>query len=140
MKKVGNHNSISRIYSLGLALVLTFSMSTFAQEQAPAAAPAAVAAAPVAAAGGDAVKGKELFNSKCAACHNLDNKMTGPALRGVTGRHKKDWFYPWIKNSSAMIKSGDADAVKLWEEYKPSVMTAFPELTNADIDNILSIY
>jgi len=95
------------------------------------------AAAP-ATGGADAVKGKELFNANCAACHNLDKKMTGPALRGVTGRHKKDWFYGWVKNSSALIKSGDADAVKLWEENKPSVMTAFPQLSNADIDNILA--
>ncbi len=147
MKKVGNHNSISRIYSFGLAVMLTFSLSTLAQT-APAA--AAIPAAPMAATamkadaaapatgGGDAVKGKELFNSNCASCHNLDKKMTGPALRGVTGRHKKEWFYGWIKNSSALIKSGDADAVKLWEEYKPSVMTAFPQLSTADVDNILA--
>ncbi|WP_395061439.1 c-type cytochrome [Flavobacterium sp.] len=143
MKKVGNHSSISRIYSFGLALMLTISISSFAQETAapaatatPVAAPTAMA--PAATAGGDAVKGKELFNANCAACHNLDRKMTGPALRGVSGRHKKDWFYGWIKNSSALIKSGDADAVKLWDEYKPSVMTAFPQLSNADIDNIIA--
>jgi len=148
MKKVGNHNSISRIYSFGLALMLAFSLSTFAQEApakadaAPAdkAAPAAKAdAAPMTAAGGgDAAKGKELFNANCAACHNLDKKMTGPALRGVSGRHKKDWFYGWVKNSSALIKSGDADAVKLWEANKPAVMTAFPQLSNGDIDNIIA--
>ncbi|WP_395052087.1 c-type cytochrome [Flavobacterium sp.] len=143
MKKVGNHNSISRIYSFSIALLLTFSLSTFAQAPAQSATPTPVVAAPTTApaaatTSGDPVVGKELFNSKCAACHNLDNKMTGPALRGVTGRHKKEWFYPWIKNSSAMIKSGDPDAVKLWEEYKPSVMTAFPELSNTDIDNILA--
>ena len=147
MKNVGNHNSISRIHSFGLALMLTFSLSTYAQEApavsavpAPtmAATPAKADAAPTAATGGDAVKGKELFNANCAACHNLDRKMTGPALRGVSGRHKKDWFYGWIKNSSALIKSGDADAVKLWEENKPAVMTAFPQLSNGDIDNIIA--
>jgi mono/diheme cytochrome c family protein len=147
MKKVGNHNSISRIYSFGLALMLTFSLSTFAQEApaagaataAPAMAPAkADAATPAATSGGDAVKGKELFNTNCAACHNLDRKMTGPALRGVTGRHKRDWFYGWIKNSSALIKAGDPDAVKLFAENNQSVMTAFPQLSNGDIDNILA--
>ena len=147
MKKVGNHNSISRIYSFGLALMLTFSLSTYAQE-APATtavptatmavAPAKADAVPAATSGGDAVKGKELFNANCAACHNLDRKMTGPALRGVSGRHKKDWFYGWVKNSSALIKSGDPDAVKLWEENKPAVMTAFPQLSNGDIDNIIA--
>ncbi|NDH69478.1 MAG: hypothetical protein EBY22_16605, partial [Gammaproteobacteria bacterium] len=82
--------------------------------------------------------GKALYSEHCAACHNLDRKMTGPALRGVSGRHKKDWFYGWVKNSSALIKSGDADAVKLWEENKPAVMTAFPQLSNGDIDNIIA--
>jgi mono/diheme cytochrome c family protein len=147
MKKVGNHNSISRIYSFGLALMLTFSLSTFAQEApaagaattAPAVAPAkADAAAPAATSGGDPVKGKELFNTNCAACHNLDRKMTGPALRGVTGRHKRDWFYGWIKNSSALIKAGDPDAVKLFAENGQAVMTAFPQLSKADVDNILA--
>jgi hypothetical protein len=37
-----------------------------------------------------------------------------------------------------MIKSGDAAAVKIWEEYKPTVMTAFPQLSKPDIDNIIA--
>ena len=141
MKKVGNHNSISRKIIYSLALMLAFSFTSFSQATPPAAATPAAAtatAAPAATAGGDAVAGKALFNAQCASCHNLDRKMTGPALRGVTARHAKEWFYPWIANSSAMIKSGDADAVKLWEEYKPSVMTAFPNLSKQDIDNILA--
>jgi len=143
MKKVGNHSSISRIYSFGLALMLTISLSSFAQEPAaPAAsatpAAASAAAAPVATAGGDAVKGKELFNSNCAACHNLDNKMTGPALRGVSAKYDMPWLYKWINNSSALIKSGDAKAVKVFEENNKSVMTSFPQLSKTDIDNIIA--
>ena len=143
MKKVGNHSSISRIYSFGLALMLTISLSSFAQETAapaatamPAAAPAATA--PAATAGGDAVKGKELFNANCAACHNLDKKMTGPALRGISAKYDMPWLYKWINNSSALIKSGDAKAVKVFEENNKSVMTAFPQLSSADIDNIIA--
>lgn len=134
MKKVGNHKSISRIITLSLAFVLSISFNSFAQTPAPAAAPV-TAAAPVA--GGDAVQGKALFNSNCAACHKLDAKMTGPALRGVTAKHDKAWFYKWIHNSSAVIASGDPEAVKLFAEYK-STMTAFPQLSTADIDNILA--
>jgi len=146
MKKVGNHNSISRKILFGLAVSLTFSLTSLSQNAtpaAPAATPAtamatAPAAAPAASGGGDAVAGKGLFNANCAACHNLDKKMTGPALRGVTGRHAKDWFYKWIANSSALIKSGDADAVKLFAENNQSVMTAFPQLSKQDVDNILA--
>ena len=70
--------------------------------------------------------------------------MTGPALRYVEKRLAEDegldreWLYSWIRNSSAMIKSGDAYAVKIYEEYNKSAMTAYPQLTNADIDNILA--
>lgn len=140
MKKVGNHHSISRICVFSLAILLTFSLTSIAQNPAPApastTAPAADAAAP--AAGGDAAKGKELFNTNCAACHKLDAKSTGPALRGVASRRDKAWLYKWIHNSSELIKSGDATAVKLFAENNNAVMTAFPQLSEADIDNILA--
>ncbi|KAB1156787.1 c-type cytochrome [Flavobacterium luteum] len=134
MKKVGNHNSISRILIFSLALMLAFSLTSIAQTAAPVAADAAAPAS----SGADAVKGKELFNSQCAACHKLDAKMTGPALRNIIGKHDKEWLYKWIHNSQDLIKSGDPAAVKLWEENKPSVMTAFPQLSNSDIDNIIA--
>lgn len=142
MKKMGNHNSISRKIVFSLALMLTFSFSSFSQATPPATDAAATAApaaeVPAAAGSGDAKAGKALFNANCAACHNLDKKMTGPALRGVSGRHDKAWLYKWINNSSAMIKSGDAKAVALFAEYNKSVMTAFPQLSTADIDNIIA--
>jgi mono/diheme cytochrome c family protein len=119
MKKVGNHNSISRILFLSLALMLSFSLTSNAQTA-------------------DPVKGKELFNSNCAACHKLDATATGPALRGVSGRHEMAWIYKWVHNSSELIKSGDAAAVKVFEENNKSVMTPFPQLSTADIDNIIA--
>ncbi len=86
----------------------------------------------------DPAKGKELFNSNCAACHKLDAKATGPALRGVANKHDMAWIYKWVHNSSELIKSGDAAAVKLFEENNKSVMTAFPQLSTGDIDNIIA--
>ncbi|SDJ22042.1 c-type cytochrome [Flavobacterium noncentrifugens] len=140
MKKVGNHNSISRILLLSLAVMLTFSFTSNAQTAAPAATPAAPAAATAApaAGAGDPVKGKELFNTNCAACHKLDAKSTGPALRGVKEKHEMAWIYKWVHNSSEVIKSGDATAVKLFAENNKSVMTAFPQLSEGDIDNIIA--
>jgi mono/diheme cytochrome c family protein len=135
MKKVGNHNSTSRKMFFGLALMLTFSLTSIAQVATPAAAAAEV---PVATQGGDPVKGKELFNSNCAACHKLDAKATGPMLRGIASKHDMPWLYKWIHNSSALIKSGDAAAVKVYEENNKAVMTAFPALSEADIDDIIA--
>jgi mono/diheme cytochrome c family protein len=134
MKKVGNHNSNSRKLFLSLAFMLTLSLTSVAQD----AAPAAAADAPVATQGGDPVKGKELFNSNCAACHKLDAKATGPMLRGIAAKHDMPWLYKWIHNSAELIKSGDAAAVKVYEENNKVAMTAFPQLSEGDIDNIIA--
>ncbi|WP_396186110.1 c-type cytochrome [Flavobacterium sp.] len=144
MKKMGNHNSIPRKLYLSVALILSLSITSFAQDAVPAdpaataAAPMATTAAPAATSGGDAVKGKEIFNANCAACHKLDAKATGPALRGVGAKYDKAWLYKWIHNSGDLIKSGDAQAVKVFEENNKVPMTAFPQLSEADIDNIIA--
>ena len=86
----------------------------------------------------DVQAGKKLFNSNCAACHKLNKKAVGPALKGVSAKYDREWLYSWIKNSSAMIKDGDPQAVAVWEEYNKVAMNAFPLLSNTDIDNILA--
>jgi len=86
----------------------------------------------------DVQAGKKLFNANCAACHKLNKKAVGPALKGVSAKYEREWLYSWIKNSVAMIKDGDPQAVAVWEEYNKVAMNAFPLLSNADIDNILA--
>ncbi len=138
MKKVFNTKSFSSSL-LNLAFLTLFSIHLMAQ--APVASPKdgvpAATTTPVAGAG-DAVKGKQLFNANCASCHKLDAKMTGPALRGVGDKYDKAWLYKWIKNSSEVIKSGDAKAVAIYNEYNKVAMTAFPQLSEGDIDNIIA--
>ena len=104
---------------LSLVLAIAFTLPTYAQET-------------------DVDKGKSLFNMNCAACHKLNKRAVGPALAGVSQKYEKEWLYSWIKNSMAMVKSGDPQAVAIYEEYNKSVMTAFPQLSNEDIDNILA--
>src|ERR1700755_926375 len=36
---------------------------------------------------GNAARGKELYESRCTACHSLDHSRIGPAHRGVFGHH-----------------------------------------------------
>ncbi len=126
MKKVNFRNLPSQLSLLLLAVTLTFSTTLFSQD----------AAAETG--GADAVAGKALFNANCAACHKLDKKATGPALRGVADKYDQAWLYSWIKDSQAMVKSGDATAVAIFAENNNSVMTSFPALSNGDIDNILA--
>lgn len=86
----------------------------------------------------DTENGKKLFNGRCASCHAVDKKVVGPALAGIETRRDEAWLIKWIRNSSEVIKSGDAYAVKLFNEYNKSVMTAFPDLSDNDIKDILA--
>ncbi len=124
MKQV-NHRKLSRkVLQLSVLFLLTISTSLFAQE-------------------GDPANGKSLFNANCASCHKLDKKMTGPALRNVESRLEeagldRQWIYDWVHNSSSMIKAGDEYGNKIFDEYGGSAMTAFPQLSEKDIDDILA--
>ncbi|WP_130733504.1 cytochrome c3 family protein [Flavobacterium sp. J27] len=131
MKKVGNHKSFSRIF-FSLALTLSFSLSVFSQDAAPTEAAEAPATA------GNPDTGKALFNANCAACHALDKVMTGPALRGVAEKYDVEFLYKWIKNNTELIKAGDPTALKIYNDNGQKAMTVFPQLSNADIDNILA--
>lgn len=82
--------------------------------------------------------GKELFTNKCKTCHAIKTKLIGPALEGISEKHEKEWLYKFIRNSTALIESGDSAAVKTYKENGQVLMTAFPELTDTDIDSILA--
>ena len=125
MKQVIYRNLTSKILHIGFILLFTFSTSLTAQE-------------------GDPVNGKSLYNANCAACHKLDKKMTGPALRNVESRLAeeegldREWLNAWIRNSASLIKSGDTYANKIYNEYNGTAMTAFPQLSDQDISDILA--
>ncbi len=84
------------------------------------------------------VTGKKIFNANCAACHKLDAKLIGPALGDVADRRDADWLKLWIKDNAALRASGDADAIAIFNEYNGSPMTAFPQLSDEDIDAIIA--
>ena len=84
----------------------------------------------------DAGAGAAIFKQKCTACHAINKNVIGPALKGVTERHDEAWLIKWTKNAPAMIASGDPAAKALYDQYKPSMMTAFPELSDDDVKNI----
>jgi len=81
--------------------------------------------------------GEALFTSNCKQCHQVHKKVIGPALAGATDRLEVSWLIPWIKNSQKVIASGDAYAVKLYEEYGKAQMQSF-NLADAEIMSILA--
>ena len=87
----------------------------------------------------NAQDGKTLFQTNCASCHNVNKKMTGPALAGVEDRWPdKAKLHAWIKNSAAFLKTGDTYANNLYNEYNKTAMNLFPNFTDKEIDAILA--
>lgn len=118
MKSVKQHSPLSRLVINSLVFLLFFSFNLTAQE-------------------GDAANGEKLFKSTCAACHRLDKKLVGPALKGITEKREQDWLIAWIKDNQGLINSGDKLAKEV-SESTPAAMTANPQLSDQDIIDILA--
>lgn len=71
--------------------------------------------------------GAKLFKGNCASCHKPTNqKLIGPGLQGIRERWPDEGnLIAWIRNSQEYLKTGDAYATKLYEEYGKSIMPAF---------------
>ncbi|MFM9028968.1 MAG: c-type cytochrome [Bacteroidota bacterium] len=104
---------------LSLLFIALFSMQSFAQDAA------------------SVQDGEALFKANCASCHAVKEKLVGPALKGIETRRPEDWLLKWIKNSSAVIKSGDDYAVKIYNEYNKVAMPSF-NLKDAEIKSVLA--
>lgn len=63
-----------------------------------------------------AAKGEQIFKSKCAACHKMDERYVGPALKGITGRRAPEWIMNMILNPQEMTQK-DPVAKELLATY-----------------------
>ena len=81
--------------------------------------------------------GKLIFNSRCAACHNVNQVLTGPALAGVHDRRTMDWIVRFVRSSKTMVEKGDKDAVAIYEKFNRIPMPDHPDLTEENIKSIV---
>ncbi len=63
-----------------------------------------------------AEQGKALFAAKCSACHKIDKRFVGPALKGVIDRRTPEWIMNMILNPDKMVVENE-EAKKLLAEY-----------------------
>jgi len=85
----------------------------------------------------NAQDGAAIFSTNCATCHKINDKLVGPALKDVHKRHDEAYLLRWIKNSQAVIKSGDKYADSLYKAYNETPMPAF-ELPDNDIKAVIA--
>lgn len=65
-----------------------------------------------------AFEAPQVFEKKCSSCHTIgDGVLKGPDLKDVTKKRKEDWLIRFIQSSADMIESGDADAVKIYNDF-----------------------
>jgi len=78
-----------------------------------------------------------VFTTKCTSCHTFGKgEKVGPDLRGVTQRHSRTWLVGWIQSSERMIRSGDAAALALFQQYRQERMPDH-ELSPAEVGTLL---
>ena len=80
-------------------------------------------------------EGKTIFAARCAACHNVNKVLVGPALAGVDQRRSIDWIVKFVHSPQTIIKSGDEYAVALLNKYKVQM----PDHSDLTPENIKSV-
>ena len=80
--------------------------------------------------------GEEIFKTTCTACHTIGGgRLVGPDLKGIYSQKDNAWLISFIRSSQKMVKSGDKDAVAIFNEYNKVPM---PD-NNLTDEQILSI-
>jgi mono/diheme cytochrome c family protein len=68
-----------------------------------------------------AARGQAKFDAVCVACHMVDQRMIGPAMKGVYERRSPEWVMNMILNPDGMLKE-DPIAKALLKEYNNAIM------------------
>ncbi len=100
------------MFPCAAALCCAMAIGASQADPAPTTAPAPV---------GNADTGRQLYQQRCAACHNADFNGVGPLHRGVVGRAAA--HAPGFANYSAALKASNL----VWTEHNLQRWLADPE-------------
>jgi hypothetical protein len=81
--------------------------------------------------------GERLFYQNCSSCHNQgDDKVIGPGLANATAKYSEEWLFKWTTRSRDLIRSGDQQALKIYNEYNRTLQQDF----DLSRDQVTAIY
>jgi len=83
-------------------------------------------------------EGEQLFKQMCSACHKPDEKLIGPAPRGILKRRSPEWIMNMILNPDKMVQQ-DPVAKQLLVEHNLAPM-ANQNLTEDQARKILEYF
>ena len=82
-------------------------------------------------------QGETIFNKTCIACHTIGSgRLVGPDLKDISDRRSEEWLISFVKSSQSMIKSGDPNAVAIFNEYNELVMLD-QNLTDDEVKDVM---
>lgn len=84
-----------------------------------------------------AEEGKQIFELKCSACHQVEKEKIGPEMAGITDRRTPEWIMNMILNPEKMVKE-DPIAYGLLAEY--ATMMANQNLKEEEARKILEYF
>ncbi|PJZ68135.1 cytochrome C [Leptospira perolatii] len=87
--------------------------------------------------GASAERGKKQFEMKCSACHKFEEKVVGPALKGVTERRTPEWIMNMILNPVEMTQK-DPIAKELLAEHLTQM--TFQNVQESEARDILEYF
>ncbi|MGZ5242686.1 MAG: c-type cytochrome [Bacteroidia bacterium] len=88
----------------------------------------------------DPAKGEQIFKTNCTSCHDakFEGTLIGPNLKGVKARWKDEKkLHAFIKNSQAVINSGDSYAKGLLAQFNGVLMPP-QDLTDEQIADVVA--
>lgn len=87
-------------------------------------------------------KGQVLFQENCASCHYIGKDLTGPDLAHVVKRFRPYMYEGGLTNlydftrNPAKVMEHESYYLCLKNKFGGAVMTAFPTLTDTELDNL----
>jgi len=80
------------------------------------------------------------FRNNCSSCHTIGGgRLTGPDLKNVTKRQKREWLAKFIQDPNGVIDSGDQYAQKLLREASNARMQQVPGLDPTRVNKLLDL-
>jgi mono/diheme cytochrome c family protein len=84
-----------------------------------------------------AKEGEQVFENKCSACHKFDERVVGPALKGITTRRTPEWIMNMIINPQEMTQK-DPIANELLAEYLTQMV--FQNVTEEETRSLVEYF
>ncbi len=84
----------------------------------------------------------DYFRQNCMSCHTIGGgRLTGPDLKGITEQQEpgREWLINFMMDPKSVVDSGDAYALKIFEEARNVQMPTLPGMTRDRAEKLLDL-